>query len=98
MFKNFKSAVVAPALVLATANAAMAANEYHLKCESESGPTMRASTSPWMSQNRELTMCSYTMYIDEGTDNRIVSCLNRGEDVITYWHSNYSQRLCTVRG
>ena len=98
MFKNFKSAVVAPALVLATANAAMAANEYHLKCESESGPTMRASASPTQYQNRELTICGYTMYIDEGTDDHIVYCLNRGEDVITYWHSNYSQRLCTVRG
>jgi hypothetical protein len=98
MFKNFKSAVVAPALVLATANAAMAANEYHLKCESESGPTMRASASPTQYHNRELTMCGYTMYIDGGTDDHIVYCLNNGEDVITYWHSNYSQRLCTVRG
>ena len=96
MFKNAKSAIIATGLVLATANAAMAANEYHLRCESESGPTMRASASPQEFQNLELTACGYTMYISQGTDEHILYCLDRAEDLIFYWHDNYDQRLCTV--
>lgn len=96
MFKSVKSAVIATSVVLATANAAMAANEYHLRCESEAGPTMRASASPQEFQNLELTVCGYTMYISQGTDEHILYCLDQGEELIFYRHDNYNQRLCTV--
>ncbi|GAB5430272.1 MAG: hypothetical protein Devi2KO_37310 [Devosia indica] len=100
MFKNAKSAIIAAGLVLATANAAMAANEYHLMCE---GPNhtgygrMSASASPNQYDTVDDTACGYQMYMTPVVHDRVFECVfELGINVRIYYHNDYDNRLCTL--
>ncbi|WP_116655164.1 hypothetical protein [Pelagibacterium sediminicola] len=100
MFRNFKSAVVATGLVLATVNAAMAADEYHLMCE-EPGKNgwgrMGASASPNAYDTMSYSACGYQMYLDPIVYERAQQCVYEfGINVRVYYHNDYDNRLCTL--
>ncbi|WP_157970209.1 hypothetical protein [Pelagibacterium sediminicola] len=96
MFRNFKSAVVATGLVLATVNAAMAADEIDMYCV---GPNnsgygqMTASFSPTEYKTINVLACGQTIYMTDTTFERLNECIFEIGIDVPVWHG--SNRFCT---
>ena len=102
MFKSFKSAVIATGLVLVAAEAAMAANEYHLMCVGPNNSgygTMLASANPTEHQTVGYYACGTRIYFSQGVYDRLLDCWYKLKiDVRMYYHNDYNNRLCTLTG
>lgn len=102
MMKTCKSVAAAAVVALATANAALATNEYHLLCY---GPNnsgwgkMLGSISPNQYDTLAYNLCGYTVYLSPVMADRLNQCTSEWRiQVKMYWHNDYDTRLCTIGG
>lgn len=101
MLKDLKSAAAVPALVLMMANAAMAANDYHIMCTGPNNTgfgTMTASAAPTQYEQILYNLCGYKVYVSKSVSKNMGYCQRNNIALRLYRTNQYSKRLCTVGG